>query len=77
MENFGTLYIVQNTPGITEGARNGRSKIVMKKVNAMTEKQVEKFYNACPSGYGVEETRVFDLLSLQYITVSMRYIKLF
>lgn len=44
---------------------------------AMTEKQVEKFYNACPSGYGVEETRVFDLLSLQYITVSMRYIKLF
>lgn len=23
MENFGTLYIVQNTPGIAEGARNG------------------------------------------------------
>ena len=49
----------------------------MKKVNAMTEKQVKEFYNGCPSGYGVEETRVFDLLSLQYITVSMQYIKLF
>ena len=49
----------------------------MEGVNAMSKKQVKKFYNACPSGYGVEETRVFDLLSLQYITVSMRYIKLF
>ena len=49
----------------------------MKKVNAMTEKQVKEFYNVCPSGYGVEETRVFDMLSLQYVTVSMRYIKLF
>lgn len=49
----------------------------MKKINVMTEKQVNEFYNACPSGYGVEETRVFDRLSLQYITVSMRYIKLF
>lgn len=49
----------------------------MKKVNAMTEKQVEEFYNACPSGYGVEEARVLDRLSLQYITVFMRYIKLF
>ena len=49
----------------------------MKKVNAMTEKQVKEFYDACPSGYGVEEMRVFDLLSLQYVTVSMRYIKLF
>ena len=54
-----------------------RSKIIMKKVNAMTEKQVEEFYDACPSGYGVEETRVFDMLSLQYVTVSMQYIKLF
>lgn len=49
----------------------------MKKVNAMTEKQVKEFYNRCPSGYGVEETRAFNRLSLQYITVSMRYIKLF
>jgi hypothetical protein len=49
----------------------------MKKVNAMTEKQVEEFYNVCPSGYGVEETRVFDVLSLQYVIVSMKYIKLF
>ena len=49
----------------------------MKKVNAMTEKQVEEFYDACPSGYEVEEMRVFDMLSLQYVTVSMRYIKLF
>lgn len=48
----------------------------MEKVNAMTEKQVEEFYNACPSGYGVEETRVFDTVSLQYVTVSMRYIQL-
>ena len=49
----------------------------MKKVNAMTEKQVKEFYDVCPSGYEVEETRVFDMASLQYITVSMRYIKLF
>ena len=49
----------------------------MKKVNVMTEKQVEEFYNDCPSGYEVEETRVFDIASLQYVTVSMRYIKLF
>lgn len=49
----------------------------MKKVNAMTEKQVEEFYDACPDGYDVEETRVFDMVSLQYVTVSMRYIKLF
>ena len=49
----------------------------MKKVNAITEKQIEEFYNACPSGYDVEETRVFDMLSFQYVTVSMRYIKLF
>lgn len=49
----------------------------MKKVNAMTEKQVEEFYNDCPSGYGVEEMRVFDIASLQYVIVSMRYIKLF
>lgn len=49
----------------------------MKKVNAMTKKQVEEFYNVCPSGYGVEETRVFDVLSLQYVIVSMKYIKLF
>lgn len=46
----------------------------MKKVN---EKQVEEFYKACPSDYGVEEVRRFDMLSLQYVTVSMRYIKLF
>ena len=49
----------------------------MKKVNAMSEKQVREFYNACPSGYGVEETRRFNIASLQYVTVSMRYIKLF
>ena len=49
----------------------------MKKVNTMTEKQVEEFCNACPDGYDVEETRVFDMVSLQYVTVSMRYIKLF
>ena len=49
----------------------------MKKVNAMTEKQIQEFYDACLSGYEVEETRVFDMLSLQYVTVSMRYIKLF
>ena len=45
-----------------------------KKANAMTEKQVEDFYNACPDGYEVEETRVFDVVSLQYVTVSMQYI---
>lgn len=44
---------------------------------AMTKKQVKKFYNACPVGYGVEEVRRFDLVSLQYVTVSMRYVKLF
>ena len=49
----------------------------MEKVNAMTEKQVEEFYDACPSGYVVEETRVFDMASFQYVTVSMQYIKLF
>ena len=49
----------------------------MQKVNTMTEKQVEEFYDACPAGYGVEETRVFDMVSLQYVTVSMRYIQLF
>lgn len=49
----------------------------MKKVNAITKKQAKEFYNACPSGYGVEETRAFDMLSFQYVTVSMRYIKLF
>ena len=49
----------------------------MEKVNAITEKQVEECYDACPDGYYVEETRVFDMLSLQYVTVSMRYIKLF
>lgn len=49
----------------------------MEKVNAMTEKQVKEFYDACPSGYAVEETRVFDMLSFQYVTVSMRYVKLF
>ena len=49
----------------------------MKKVNTMNEKQVKEFYDACPDGYGVEETRVFDMVSLQYVTVSMRYIQLF
>ena len=49
----------------------------MEGVNAMSKKQVKEFCGACPSGYGVEETRVFDVLSLQYVTVSMRYIKLF
>ena len=49
----------------------------MKKVNVMTEKQIQEFYDVCPSGYEVEETRVFDMVSLQYVTVSMRYIKLF
>ena len=49
----------------------------MKKVNVMTEKQVEEFYDACPDDYEVEETRVFDMLSLQYVTVFMRYIQLF
>lgn len=46
----------------------------MEKVN---EKQVKEFYKACPAGHGVEEVRCFDLVSLQYVTVSMRYIKLF
>lgn len=46
----------------------------MKKVNTMTEKQIKEFYDACPADYEVEETRVFDMLSLQYVTVSMRYI---
>lgn len=46
----------------------------MKKVN---KKQVKKFYKACPAGHGVEEVRRFDLVSLQYVTVSMRYVKLF
>ena len=46
----------------------------MEKVNAMTEKQIQDFYDACPDGYEVGETRVFDMLSFQYVTVSMRYI---
>ena len=45
-----------------------------KKVNAMTEKQIREFYDNCPDVYEVEETRVFDMLSFQYVTVSMRYI---
>ena len=45
-----------------------------KKVNAMTEKQIQEFYDNCLDGYEVEETRVFDMLSFQYVTVSMRYI---
>lgn len=49
----------------------------MEKVNAMSEKQIQEFYDACPSGYDVEETRVFDMVSFQYVTVSMRYVKLF
>ena len=49
----------------------------MEKINAMTEKQIKEFYDACPADYDVEETRVFDMLSLKYVTVSMRYIKLF
>lgn len=44
------------------------------KVNAMTEKQIQEFYDNCPDGYEVEETRVFDVLTLQYVTVSMQYI---
>ena len=46
----------------------------MEKINAITEKQVEEFYDNCPAGYEVEETRVFDMVSLQYVTVSMQYI---
>lgn len=49
----------------------------MKKVNVISEKHVKEFYNECSSGYGVKETRVFDMVSLQYVTVSMRYVKLF
>ena len=49
----------------------------MKKINVIPEKQVEEFYNACPSGYGVEEVREFDDSRLGYVVVSMRYIKLF
>lgn len=49
----------------------------MEKVKAMTEKQIEEFYDACPSGYYVEEARVFDVESLRYVTVKMRYIELF
>ena len=44
------------------------------KVKAITEKQIQEFYGNCPDGYEVEETRVFDMLSFQYVTVSMRYI---
>ncbi len=49
----------------------------MKKINAMTKKQVKEFYDACLAVYGVEEVRVLDVLSLQYVIMSMRYIKLF
>ena len=49
----------------------------MEKVNAMTEKQIKRFYDDCPPEYCVEETRVFDVASLRYITVAMRYIELF
>ena len=49
----------------------------MEKAKAMTEKQIEEFYDVCPSGYEVEETRVFDITSLRYITVEMRYIESF
>ena len=56
---------------------NGGDGIMTEKANAMTEKQIEEFYDSCPTGYEVEETRVFDIASLQYITVEMRYIELF
>ena len=46
-------------------------------IMAMTEKQIQEFYDNCPDGYEVEETRVFDMVSLQYVIVSMRYVKLF
>lgn len=49
----------------------------MEKVNAMTEKQIEEFYDVCPPGYCVEETRVFDIATLRYVTVGMQYIELF
>ena len=50
---------------------NGGNGMMTKKVNAMTEKQIEEFYDDCPSGYCVEEKRVFDMESLGYITVAM------
>ena len=40
----------------------------------IAKEQIEKFYDDCPSGYCVEETRVFDVASLRYITVVMRYV---
>lgn len=49
----------------------------MEKVNAMTEKQIEEFYDSCPPGYFVEEKRVFDGESLRYVTIEMQYIELF
>lgn len=49
----------------------------MEKVNTMTEKQIEQFYDDCAPGYCVEETRVFDVASLRYVTVRMQYIELF
>ena len=49
----------------------------MEKVKAMTEKQIEEFYDACPLGYCVEEMRVFDVESFRYVTVKMQYIELF
>ena len=63
----------------TERVRNGNggNGMMTKEVNAMTEKQIERFYDDCPSGYCVEETRVFEVESLRYITVAMRYIELF
>ena len=45
--------------------------------HGMTKKQIKRFYDDCPSGYCVEETRVFDVDSLRYITVEMQYIELF
>ena len=62
---------------LQERYKNDRRKIIMEKVKAMTEKQIEEFYDACPSGYCVEETRVFDVASLRYVTVEMQYIQLF
>ena len=46
----------------------------MEKINVMTEKQVKEFYDACPPDYDVEETRVFDMVSLQYVMYAIIYL---
>ena len=45
----------------------------MKKVNTMTEKQVEEFYDACPDGYDVEENSAEISIAIVIIAFILFY----